>query len=76
MALAVKFRRKNHGLRASLRFTRRPWFQKPRSKWYYYWGQVTIHIRFIKVPIRLPRLGTETTKFLDQGVILKKMPYD
>jgi len=41
-------------------------------EWYYYWGQVTIHIRFIKVPIRLPRLGTETTKFLDQGVILKK----
>jgi hypothetical protein len=45
-------------------------------EWYYYWGQVTIHIRFIKVPIRLSRLGTETTKFLDQGVILKKMPYD
>ena len=31
---------KNHGLRASLRFARRPWFQGSHRKWYNYRGQV------------------------------------
>jgi hypothetical protein len=34
--------RKKHGLWASLRFAHRPCFQKHRSKWYYYWGQVKL----------------------------------
>ena len=33
---------KNHGLRASLRFARRPWFQGSHRKWYNYRGQVTL----------------------------------
>ncbi|MDP7166874.1 MAG: hypothetical protein QF701_03800, partial [Nitrospinota bacterium] len=28
------------GLRASLRFALRPWFQDSHRKWYNYWGQV------------------------------------
>ena len=33
-------KQKNHGLRASLRFALRPWFQDSHRKWYNYWGQV------------------------------------
>jgi hypothetical protein len=35
-------KQKNHGLRASLRFALRPWFQDSHRKWYNYWGQVTL----------------------------------
>ncbi len=34
-------KQKNHGLRASLRFALRPWFQNSHRKWYNYRGQVT-----------------------------------
>ncbi|MDP7370099.1 MAG: hypothetical protein QF919_06300, partial [Nitrospinota bacterium] len=33
-------KQKNHGLRASLRFALRPWFQDSHRKWYNYRGQV------------------------------------
>ena len=39
---------KNHGLRASLRFALRPWFQDSRRKWYYYWGEVRAYIAILK----------------------------
>ena len=54
---------KNHGLRASLRFALRPWFQDSHREWYNYQGQginksnVFLDEMILRVPSRFSGTG-------------------
>ncbi|MDP7662988.1 MAG: hypothetical protein QF451_06950, partial [Nitrospinota bacterium] len=60
-------KQKNHGLRASLRFALRPWFQDSHRKWYNYWGQVSNIDGFVRAVLALANLEAERFDESDKG---------
>ncbi|MDP7662888.1 MAG: hypothetical protein QF451_06420, partial [Nitrospinota bacterium] len=60
-------KQKNHGLRASLRFALRPWFQDSHRKWYNYWGQVSSVLFFYLIVLNILQQKDKIIKKVSQS---------